>query len=398
MTGRVYFNEFDPAAAHVLQCLMDDGFLPRGVIDTRSIKEVQPDDLRGFIQCHFFAGFGGWSIAARMAGWPDDRPIWSGSCPCQPFSVAGKGAGIADERHLWPDLHRLIYACRPSGVVGEQVAGKAGYGWFDGVAADLARSGYASRAVDIPACALDAPHIRQRLYWCAVADGLRDGAATGPGYSDRAEEAPVGTNWSSTRPCTSIGDAYACASAVDDGAGKRRGEGRAEHEFRRGRSAAPGADGAGGFSCDPTGIGRAQAFGSAGDSRAPHFEGPANRFERCNIADCAPTPEAGGGILHADANGCRRAGRAEASERGTVFGTAAERDFARRNGSFYADAEWLICHDGKARRAKPGIRLLVDGMPGRINGWRLAGNGLVLPLAAEVVAALMDVLDGRAAA
>jgi DNA (cytosine-5)-methyltransferase 1 len=64
--------------------------------------------LRGFTQCHFFAGIGVWSYALRLAGWPDDRPVWTGSCPCQPFSAAGKGAGFADERHLWPAWHHLI--------------------------------------------------------------------------------------------------------------------------------------------------------------------------------------------------------------------------------------------------------------------------------------------------
>ena len=90
--------------------------------------------------------------------------MWTGSCPCQPFSVAGKGGGADDPRHLWPDFFRLIGAARPPVVMGEQVAGKAGRDWFHGVRADLAGSAYGARAVDIPACAVDAPHIRQRLY------------------------------------------------------------------------------------------------------------------------------------------------------------------------------------------------------------------------------------------
>lgn len=70
----------------------------------------------------------------------------------------------------------------------------------------------------------------------------------------------------------------------------------------------------------------------------------------------------------------------------------------RRNGSFWSGADWLACHDGKARRAEPGLRLLADGMLGRVDAWRLAGNGLVLPLATEVVGALMDYLDADARA
>ena len=167
-----YYNEIEPYAAQWLRNLIKKGLIADGEVDIRSIVDVSPDDLRGFTQAHFFAGIGGWSHALRLAGWPDDRPIWTGSCPCQPFSVAGKGAGVDDPRHLWPHFHRLITAVRPPVVMGEQVAGAAGYGWLDGVRADLETEGYAIRGVDIPACAVDAPHIRSRLYWVAsdVAD------------------------------------------------------------------------------------------------------------------------------------------------------------------------------------------------------------------------------------
>lgn len=183
---RAYYNEIDPAAAHILTWLIGDGVIADGDVDTRSIADVHPSDLAGYTQAHFFAGGGLWSVAARLAGWADDRPLWTGGCPCQPFSVAGKGAGENDPRHLWPHFFRLIRACRPSVVMGEQVAGSAGYRWFDGVAADLEREDYASRAVDIPACAVDAPHIRQRLYWCAVAD-----AAGGNAIAERIQRGGV---------------------------------------------------------------------------------------------------------------------------------------------------------------------------------------------------------------
>lgn len=162
-----YYNEIDAYAAQWLRNLIAKGLIPGGDVDERSICDVAPEDLRGYAQCHFFAGIGGWAYAARLAGWPDDREIWTGSCPCQPFSVAGKGLGTDDPRHLWPHFFRLIRVSRPPVVMGEQVAGAAGYGWFDGVAADLESEDYASRAVDIPACSVDAPHIRSRLYWVA---------------------------------------------------------------------------------------------------------------------------------------------------------------------------------------------------------------------------------------
>src|SRR5690606_31057001 len=140
-------------------------------VDTRSIEDVTPNDLQGYTQCHFFAGIGGWPLALRLAGWPDDRPVWTGSCPCQPFSQAGKGAGFADERHLWPAFFHLIEQCRPSVVFGEQVASKDGLAWLDLVQADLEGAGYACGAADLCAAGVGAPHIRQRLYWVANALG-----------------------------------------------------------------------------------------------------------------------------------------------------------------------------------------------------------------------------------
>ena len=85
-----YYNENDPYAAQWLRNLMAAGHIPEGCVDTRSILDVQPEDLAVFTQCHFFAGIGGWPLALRLAGWPVDKPVWTGSCPCQPFSVAGK--------------------------------------------------------------------------------------------------------------------------------------------------------------------------------------------------------------------------------------------------------------------------------------------------------------------
>ncbi len=170
-----YYNEFDPYAAQWLRNLISAGLIAPGDVDTRSIVDVQPDDLRGYTQCHFFAGIGGWSYASRLAGWSDDRPLWTGSCPCQPYSVAGKGEGEKDPRHLWPEFFRLIRARRPDVVMGEQVAAAVGKHWLDGVCADLEGVGYAVGAAVVPACAVDAPHRRNRLWF--VADSFGAGLA-----------------------------------------------------------------------------------------------------------------------------------------------------------------------------------------------------------------------------
>jgi DNA (cytosine-5)-methyltransferase 1 len=166
-----YYNEVDPFNAGWLRNLVAAGLIPAGDVDDRSICDVQPDDLRGYVQCHFFAGLGGWGDAARLAGWPDDRAIWTGSPPCQPWSIAGPRGGAADERHLWPELFRLASAARPAVLMGEQVADAAGQGWLDDVARDMEGVGYAFRACVLPACSVGAFHRRDRIYFVADASG-----------------------------------------------------------------------------------------------------------------------------------------------------------------------------------------------------------------------------------
>jgi DNA (cytosine-5)-methyltransferase 1 len=169
----VYYNENDPRLTPWLYELMAAGVIAPGFVDTRSIEDVTPDGLREFKQCHFFAGIGVWSYALRLAGWPDDRHVWTGSCPCQPFSAAGKGAGFDDKRHLWPAWHWLISQCRPRVIFGEQVASNDGLGWLDLVQTDLEVEGYAVGPVDLCAAGVGAPHIRQRLWFVADAEAGR---------------------------------------------------------------------------------------------------------------------------------------------------------------------------------------------------------------------------------
>ncbi len=185
----VYYNEHDLRAAAWLRELIADGLLPEGDVDERSIADVQADELRGYLQCHFFAGIGGWPLALQRAGWPEDRPVWTGSCPCQPFAAHGSRRGVDDERHLWPVWFGLIAQCRPLLCFGEQVGGDSGMRWLDAVCDDLEGHDYAVGAVSSPACGYGAPHARERLYWVAHTDSegrgqQREGGA-GSGVTPR---------------------------------------------------------------------------------------------------------------------------------------------------------------------------------------------------------------------
>lgn len=175
-TVSVYYNEIDPAACEWLRELMKNGMIPEGDIDERSISDVEPDDLKRYAQCHFFAGIGGWPLALQLAG-ARDLECWTGSCPCQPFSNNGERRGIEDERHLWPAFHRLIAERRPQLVVGEQVEAAIAHGWLDLVSSGLEAAGYACGAAVLGAHSVGAPHVRQRLYWGGV---LGDGRQVGP--------------------------------------------------------------------------------------------------------------------------------------------------------------------------------------------------------------------------
>lgn len=160
-----YYNEWEPYAAEWLENLIVAGHIAPGHVDRRSIADVRARDLDGYTQCHFFAGIGGWSLALRLAGWDDARPVWTGSCPCQPFSTAGKNKGKEDDRHLWPYWHDLIKECKPPVVFGEQVTNAIAHGWLDDVQQGLESEGYAFGAAVLPAIAGQRGHGRDRIFF-----------------------------------------------------------------------------------------------------------------------------------------------------------------------------------------------------------------------------------------
>lgn len=174
--SKVLYTDVDEEVVWWLQRLVDNQLLPIGICLVKDIKEIDGDYLKTFSQCHFFAGIGGWALALKYAGVPTEAKVWTGSCPCQPFSNASvKAKGIHDPRHLWPYMKELISYGRPTTFFGEQVASKSGWDWLSAVRADMEGEKYAFGSAQLSAANVGLPHIRKRLYFVAHALQFRQG-------------------------------------------------------------------------------------------------------------------------------------------------------------------------------------------------------------------------------
>src|ERR1044072_2132716 len=339
-----YFNEIDPYAAAWLRNLIAAGHIADGEVDERSIEDVRPDDLRGFTQCHFFAGLGGWPLAFRLAGWPDDRPVWSGCAPCQPFSAAGAGLGFADERPLWPLWHWLITQCRPSEIFGEQVASKDVEPWLDLVFTDLEAAGYACGADPFPSASVGAPHIRDRAYFVAAADYARSQGRRG--VSQRRGERTSRSSSLAGRLADTHGRQRDGIAVIRGAEPNRQDAGRSqggrEFESRGAVCALADADSIGhaprGDGCPTVGYGQALesncGSGELGDADSAH-----ERRERRGQGSAAGSPE--GEICGQDEKRNGSVGDRE---------SAAALDAAGPTNGFWRVADWLFCRDEKWRR------------------------------------------------
>ncbi len=376
-----YYNEHDPKAAAWLRELIKRGLIPNGIVDERSITEVTPGDLRGYTQCHFFAGIGGWPLALQLAGWPASKSVGTGSCPCQPFSTAGKGLAQKDERHLWPVFFTLICACRDDGqpwantVFGEQVASAIGHGWLDGVSADLESEGYACGATVLGAHSVGSPHIRQRLYWVAHTRHLR--GRNRPVTSGEARD--------EVARCSDRVDDSECAGlqgfsefgSVDSGNGLREGVGQ------------PTSASGDNIRVGDTQCQQHERRGGAGDvGRPPDQEqGEAREWQRGRNADCD--------------SGANDHGLAESNALGWMGNSNSEQTDAAKPGQpmsgegllrCWNASRLVACRDGKTRRVptEPAFFPLAHGIPARVVRLRGYGNAIVPQCAQAFIEAFLE--------
>ena len=357
-----YYNDNDPFICEWLRELIQAGLIADGEVDDRSIELVQPEDLRGFSQCHFFAGIGGWSYALRLAGWPDDRPVWTGSCPCQPFSSAGKGDGAADPRHLWPAWFRLIRECRPECVFGEQVASPDGLGWFDRVSTDLEGADYAVGAVDTCAASVGAFHIRQRLYFVADAECQRAGWGTqNQGRSTDARPFKERELLPAIREDGTSGDMAHSKSGGLREHGRPSGDAGHLDERDAASSLIVG-------DSRPEGLPNGEPQELCGTRRGQ---------ERRAVTK----PSTSADVIVGESN----------SEREAPIRNLSDGKGTERCGSPWASADWLPCRDGKCRPAEPGTFPLAHGVSCRVGRLRAYGNAIVPQVAQAFIEAYLEV-------
>ncbi len=382
MAAAAYYNEIDPYAADWLRNLIAAGHIAPGDVDERSIEDVHPDDLRPYTQCHFFAGIGVWSYALRRAGWPDDRPVWTGSCPCQPFSAAGKGTAFDDERHLWPAWHWLISQRRPPVVFGEQVASKDAEPWLDLVSADLEALVYAVAACAFPSASVGAPHIRDRTYFVAY--------AAGPGFQGRQRS---GQRLNAQQPTVERSGRIGGLENTQHG-GLETGQ---PERRRAGAALPPGAPGQLADLHDdgrqPRGEGCAALGhrpaaepdrGTGGMAYADGGHAGAEREQSGGQYGQQPADRGTGGLADT-ARGGRREERADAGRRfvgdlaqGLAAGLGHGGGDLRPGpvNGFWGAADWLLCRDGRWRPVEPGTFPLAHGAPARVGRLRAYGNAI----------------------
>jgi DNA (cytosine-5)-methyltransferase 1 len=343
-----YYNEWDKDAAAWLRELIKAGLIPNGDVDERSITEVKAHELTEYIQCHFFAGIGGWPLAFQIAGIPDDENGDTGSCPCQPFSGTGKQMGFSDPRHLWPAFRRVIGKRQSAKVYGEQVASKLGREWLARVFSDLAFMGYAGAGADLCSAGIGSPTIRQRLYWVgdAVCAGplssaqsradrseaggrTRNGVSAGSGAVDRLAQ-------SHGRKCDGITDGE---RRIGDGQETGRQQGNSQPEP----------------CCKPSGV------------ALPHSERQLGQHPLLRPESGGPgageIPEtSGSGLAHrlGYADRARREGRLIRWDGGNEC-AAGETGLG-----MWSDCELIFCRDQKWRRIGPGSFPLANGIPSRV--------------------------------
>lgn len=284
--------------------------------------------------------------ANRFRGLVD---VVCGGYPCQPFSVASANRkGQEDDRHLWPEMLRIIQGARPRFVIGENVAGHITLG-LDDVLSDLEAEGYTARAFVIPACAKDARHRRDRVWVVAHTDS--HGKSNGSQHEQRM-----------------VGNAQHNGSSAPEVSGSHRKDDAGSSEGQE----------------------KAKQFEGTGQPRSDadvaHTTGGKRnaRSEKCEALQTMPADgrkrnySGGSGAAYTEAMaytdnaGCQEQWRSES-----------------------ARAEQQAAQCGSWWEPEPRILRVVNGLPNRVDRIRSLGNSIVPQVAAEIFTAIKAMANGQ---
>ena len=275
--------------------------------------------------------------ADRFRGLVD---IVVGGYPCQPFSLAGVRRGDKDDRHLWPEMLRIIQAVRPTWVIGENVAGHISMG-LDEVLSDLEAEGYQARCFVIPAVAADAYHRRDRCW--IVGYAKRDGS---PAAAVRGEP-------------------------QEDGGRSSKGQGVAEQPAGTGRPR-DGQEVAGGAGAEAMGTAEREQRGTA-EARRLDLDRPVlDRSQGREETDA--TEGSSADVSNASGEGLQGdVGQGQAGAQGQSEG-------------YPAQCRWW--------QPEPSVGRVANGVSGRVHRLRQLGNSIVPQVAARILWAIKEAHNG----
>ena len=317
---------------------------------------------------------------------PIQPDVICGGFPCQPFSQAGKQLAQDDPRHLWPEMFRLIRECRPAWVVGENVAGLIKLG-LDEVLSDLEGEGYATRTFNLPACAVGAPHIRQRLWIIAHADSQGepdkpfDGAGQlGFGFVADTKRGRRGQNReqrgldkvsrSGAHAKLPIKKSSPDVANTDNGHRPRKVEGVLGEQGRETSDRLAG-------ECEDV-ADTDNADRRRGTERRQVGDGELELHgEERPAKDVANTKSAGGQARGRDGMGTTDRSR---GNKGQSPGSGSKGDRARRPEDYW--------------QSEPAVGRLADGIPNRVSQLRALGNTIIPQIAEEIGHAIVAATEG----
>ena len=300
---------------------------------------------------------------------------------------------MADERHLWPHWFHLIEECRPSTVFGEQVASKDGLGWIDLVQADMEGADYALGAFDLCSASFGAPHIRQRLWFVADTDNPRSQgwisggsdtqrqdqhghvgrSGTTDGMGDTDHSGSQGSGETRVGQGVEQSGSQLAGARTDVGMDNAISNGRHEGRFGdHGRNVGEQSD----PDVEDVGMGNAQHDGQSTSSEQGGDDQDAPDDEKEQIVS---VQSEGASISRDDRSGDGSEGGGDTEAR------------ANETNGAWADADWLLCRDGKWRPVEPDTFPLAHGATARVGRLRAYGNAITAQVAQGLIESYMEV-------